>query len=84
MMSLARELVLRDWLTFRTVRRFGPDVILTRSPAGVHAGRLTRTPVLYDTDDGHVAGLLYYVAGSVRQPHCQPDGYHQELRLQAS
>ena len=63
MMSLARELVSRDWLTFRTVRRFGPDVILTRSPAGVHAGRLTRTPVLYDTDDGHVAGLLYYVAG---------------------
>lgn len=63
MLSLARELLSRDWLTFRTVRRFGPDVILTRSPAGVHAGRLTRTPVLYDTDDGHVAGLLYYVAG---------------------
>ncbi|MDE0700554.1 MAG: hypothetical protein F4Y27_05070 [Acidimicrobiaceae bacterium] len=63
MVSLARELLSRDWLTFRTVRRFGPDVILTRSPAGVHAGRLTRTPVLYDTDDGHVAGLLYYMAG---------------------
>ena len=63
MISLARELVSRDWLALRTVRRFGPDVILTRSPAGVHAGRLTRTPVLYDTDDGHVAGLLYYVAG---------------------
>ncbi|MDE0606777.1 MAG: hypothetical protein OXH78_06450 [Acidimicrobiaceae bacterium] len=63
MASLARELLSRDWLMFRTVRRFGPDVILTRSPAGVHAGRLTRTPVLYDTDDGHVAGLLYYLAG---------------------
>ncbi len=61
--SLARELVERDWRAWRTVRRFRPDVILTRSPAGVHAGRLTRTPVLYDTDDGHVAGFLYYVAG---------------------
>ncbi|MDW3217931.1 MAG: hypothetical protein R8F63_04895 [Acidimicrobiales bacterium] len=63
MLSLARELLVRDWRAWREVRRFRPDVILTRSPAGVHAGRLTRTPVLYDTDDGHVAGLLYYVAG---------------------
>ena len=63
MFSLARELVVRDWRAWRTVRRFRPDVILTRSPAGVHAGRLTRTPVMYDTDDGHVAGLLYYLAG---------------------
>lgn len=63
MFSLARELVARDWRAWRTVRSFKPDVILTRSPAGVHSGRLTRTPVMYDTDDGHVAGLLYYVAG---------------------
>ena len=63
MVSLARELLVRDWRAWRTVRRFRPDVILTRSPAGVHAGRVTRTPVLYDTDDGHVAGVLYYVAG---------------------
>ncbi|MEZ5165552.1 MAG: hypothetical protein R2695_03325 [Acidimicrobiales bacterium] len=63
MPTLARELVVRDWRAWRTVRRFAPDVILTRSPAGVHAGRLARVPVLYDTDDGHVAGLLYYVAG---------------------
>ena len=63
MLSLARELIARDWRAWRTVRSFKPDVILTRSPAGVHSGRLTRTPVMYDTDDGHVAGLLYYVAG---------------------
>ncbi len=63
MLSLARELLVRDWRAWRTVRAFAPDVILTRSPAGVHAGRLTRTPVMYDTDDGHVAGFLYYVAG---------------------
>ncbi|MCQ3814224.1 MAG: hypothetical protein KTU85_07385 [Acidimicrobiia bacterium] len=61
--SLARELLQRDLLAWRTARDFDPDVILTRSPAGVHAGRLTRTPVLYDTDDGHVVGLLYYLAG---------------------
>ncbi len=63
MISLARELLVRDWRALRAVRSFKPDVILTRSPAGVHAGRLTRTPVMYDTDDGHVAGFLYYVAG---------------------
>ena len=61
--GLARELLVRDWRVWRTVRSFEPDVILTRSPAGVHAGRFTRTPVMYDTDDGHVAGFLYYVAG---------------------
>ena len=63
MLSLARELIVRDWRVWRTVRSFRPDVILTRSPAGVHVGRATRTPVMYDTDDGHVAGFLYYVAG---------------------
>lgn len=63
MVGLARELLVRDWRAWRTVRRFKPDVVLTRSPAGVHAARLTRTPVMYDTDDGHVAGFLYYVAG---------------------
>ena len=59
-LSLARELLIRDQVTLRTVRKFRPDVILTRSPAGVHAGWLTRTPVLYDTDDGHAVGLLFY------------------------
>ena len=63
MLGLARELLVRDWRAWRTVREFRPDVVLTRSPAGVHAARLTRTPVMYDTDDGHVAGFLYYVAG---------------------
>lgn len=63
MLGLARELLVRDWRALRAVRRFRPDVVLTRSPAGVHAARLTRTPVMYDTDDGHVAGFLYYVAG---------------------
>lgn len=63
MFGLARELLVRDWRALKAVRKFRPDVILTRSPAGVHAGRLTRTPVMYDTDDGHVAGFLYYIAG---------------------
>ncbi len=61
-LGLARELVLRDWRVWQTVREFRPDAILTRSPAGVHAGRLTRTPVLYDTDHGPAAGLLYWAA----------------------
>lgn len=57
------ELLRRNVRAWRAVRSFRPDVIVTRSPAGVHAGRLTRTPVLYDTDDGHVAGALFRVAG---------------------
>jgi len=63
MFGLAKELLVRDRNALRTARRFRPDIILTRSPAGVHAGRLTRTPVIYDTDDGHVAGILFWVAG---------------------
>jgi len=63
MFGLAAELLRRDRNAWRAVRRFKPDIILTRSPAGVHAGRLTRTPVIYDTDDGHVAGFLFWVAG---------------------
>ena len=64
-MSVSRlvELARRDLRTWRTVRSYRPDVIVTRSPAGVHAGRLCHTPVVYDTDDGTVAGLLYRVAG---------------------
>ncbi len=62
-LGLARELIVRDFRALRTVRRFRPDLVLTRSPAGVHSARLTRTPVIYDTDDGHVAGLLFWVAG---------------------
>ncbi len=60
--SLARELLARDLQMWRTVRSFRPDVIVTRSPAAVHAGRLTRTPVLYDSDDGRSAGMLHYLA----------------------
>lgn len=85
--TLARELLARDLLVWRTVRRFSPDVILTRSPAGVHAGRLTRTPVLYDTDDGRAAGLLYYVAGPladmITSPSATADTYgprHRKYR----
>lgn len=78
MPSLARELVVRDWRAWRTVREFRPDVILTRSPAGVHAGRLTRTPVLYDTDDGHVAGFLYYVAGPLADIIASPSATEKD------
>jgi len=60
--GLARELLQRDLACWRTVRDFRPDAIFTRSPAGVHAGCLTRTPVVYDSDDGRAAGLLYWAA----------------------
>ncbi len=62
MPGLARELVTRDRLTLKAVRQFQPDLILTRSPAGAQIGWLTRTPVIYDTDDGRAAGALYWAA----------------------
>jgi len=82
MFGLARELLVRDWRALRTVRRFKPDVILTRSPAGVHAGRLTRTPVMYDTDDGHVAGFLYYVAGPLADIIASPTATEKDYGKQ--
>jgi len=62
MIRLGRELLARDRQTWSAVHDFRPDLILTRSPAGAQIGRLTRTPVLYDTDDGRAAGLLYWAA----------------------
>jgi predicted glycosyltransferase len=77
--GLARELLARDLAVLREVRRFRPDVILTRSPAGVHAGRLTRTPVLYDTDDGAQAGALFKVAGPLANIIATPEAQVEDF-----
>lgn len=77
--GLARELLVRDLAAWRAARAFRPDLVLTRSPAGVHAARLTRTPVIYDTDDGRAAGLLFRVAAPlatmVTSPSANTDDY---------
>ncbi len=76
--SLARELVSRDWRAWRTVRQFDPDVVITRSPAGVHAARLARRPVLYDTDDGPEAGFLFRMAAPLATVVTSPRATTQE------
>ena len=83
-LSLLRELVARDRAALREARRFRPDLIMTRSPAGVHAGRLTRTPVIYDTDDGPAAGLLHLagapLATVVTTPEASEESYGRRHR----
>ncbi len=82
--SLAIELMLRDYFVWRTTRDFKPDIILTRSPPGVHAGRFTGTPVIYDSDDGHAVGLLHYLAAPfanmVTSPTATSKKYRKEHR----
>jgi predicted glycosyltransferase len=87
MLGLARELLVRDWRAFRAVRSFKPDVILTRSPAGVHAGRATRTPVLYDTDDGPFANLIASPTATEKsygKQHRRYQGYKELFYLHPS
>jgi len=93
--GLAKELLERDRRTLSAVRRHRPDLILTRSPAGAQIGWLTRTPVVYDTDDGRAAGALYWAAApfaslitsptvtfdSDSRRHCRYRGYKELFYL---
>ena len=55
----ALELASRDLVLTRHARRFRPDVVLTRNPAGVHAGRLVGAWTVYDSVDGRAAGVHF-------------------------
>ena len=55
----ALELAWRDVVLARHARRFRPDVVLTRNPAGVHAGRLVGAWTVYDSVDGRAAGVHF-------------------------
>ncbi|MFP5321026.1 MAG: DUF354 domain-containing protein, partial [Acidimicrobiia bacterium] len=55
----ALELAWRDVVLTRHARRFRPDVVLTRNPAGVHAGRLVGAWTVYDSVDGRAAGVHF-------------------------
>lgn len=57
----AAELLARDVVLFRQARAFRPDVVLTRNPAGVHAGRLTGAWTVYDSVDGRAAGVHFHL-----------------------
>lgn len=55
----ARELAWRDVVLTRHARRFRPDVVCTRNPAGVHAGRVVGAWTVYDSVDGRAAGVHF-------------------------
>lgn len=56
------ELAHRDLALIRLGRRFRPDIVLTRNPAGVQAARILRVPGVFDTDDGTAAGIHWRAA----------------------
>lgn len=55
----AAELAWRDVVLTRHGLRFRPDVVCTRNPAGVHAGRLVGAWTVYDSVDGRAAGIHF-------------------------
>lgn len=55
----AAELALRDVALVRAASRFRPDVVLSRNPAGVHAGRIVGAWTVFDTVDGRAAGVHF-------------------------
>ena len=58
----AGELAARVSALVGHIRRFSPDVVATRNPAGVQAARLTRVPGVFDTDDGTAVGIHFRAA----------------------
>ena len=80
----AAELVHRDWTLWRLGRRFRPDVVLTRNPAGVQAARLLGVPGIFDTDDGRAAGIHFRAAAPfatvITTPTSMPEDYGEKHR----
>lgn len=68
------ELARRDLALVRLGRRFRPDIVLTRNPAGVHAARALGIPGVFDTDDGTSAGVHWRAAApfatAITTPEC--------------
>jgi uncharacterized protein len=58
----AQELLARDLRLFRVGRRFRPDFVLCRNPAGTHAARALGAVGIFDTDDGSAAGPVLKLA----------------------
>lgn len=77
--NLLMELLVRDFRIWRAGRRFRPDLVFTRSVAGVHAARLLRVPVILDNDNGRSGGLVHKImvplATEVHTPDCQDEDY---------
>ncbi|WP_440991914.1 DUF354 domain-containing protein [Haloarchaeobius baliensis] len=76
-LALAREWLGRELRVLREVRRFDPDVVVSRlNPAAVHAARLTDTPsvVFHDTEP---AGWLASSTLPLADVVCTPAGFDE-------
>jgi predicted glycosyltransferase len=83
--GMAGELLRRDAALVSVARRFRPDVIVTRNPAGAQAGRLLGIPAVFDTDDGKAAGIHFWSAAPfahvITTPDCTDEDYgHRHVR----
>ncbi|MCO8129279.1 DUF354 domain-containing protein [Acidimicrobiia bacterium EGI L10123] len=72
-LARAAELVTRDVALTRWARRFRPDVVLTRNPAGVHAGRLVGAWTVYDSVDGRAAGVHFQLGAPLAHVITSPN-----------
>ena len=68
------ELVGRDARLVQLSRKFRPDIVLTRNPAGVHAARILRVPGVFDTDNGTSAGIHFRLAAPFATVITTPTG----------
>ena len=73
MLRQAAELARRDLALLRIARRFKPDLILTRNPAGAQVGRLLGIRSIFDTDDGRAAGVHFWSAAPFAHVVTTPD-----------
>lgn len=75
----AGELARRVVLLRREIKRFRPDIVLTRNPSGVQAAWLAGVPSIFDTDDGRVAGIHFWAAQPfadlITTPECLREDY---------
>ena len=74
----ARELLNRDWQLWRAARRFRPDLVLTRNPAGVQAARFAGAIGVFDTDDGRAAGRHFQLAAPFAHAITTPDCFTED------
>ena len=78
-LSQARELAARDVRLYRIGRRFRPDFVLARNPAGIHAARALGAIGVFDTDDGSAGGLVFRLAAPlatvITTPECLDEDF---------
>jgi uncharacterized protein len=73
------ELARRDLRLVKIGRRFKPDVVLARNPAGMHAARVLGTVGIFDTDDGSAGGSVFRLAAPfasvITTPSCLTEDF---------